>query len=167
MAKVKEIKKITSPIKEVKPEKKETLEEEVEESAPESEAEFRLWRRGNASSTLAQTEAPQETAGRQRITAKEDEAEMNFRPSYTGGGNPYQSNKYTPVGAAESGAAIAGRAMNEQTLNQQDRFIGGREVRGDKSSSDTSSMGRPESGSERAYAGQQDQKEKERRRQSM
>lgn len=163
MVKIKEIKKITSSIKEVKPEKKETLEEEVEEVDAENAAEFTLSRRRNASSTLAQNEAPQEISGRQRLVAKEDEAEMNFRPSYIGGGNPYKDNKYTPVGSAESGAAIAGRAIGEQSLKQQDRFI----QRQEEFSQDGRSAGRPESGSERAYAGQQDQKEKDRRRQSM
>ncbi len=163
MVKIKEIRKITSSIKEIKSEKNETLEEEVEELETEGVVEFGSMRRKNATSTLAQNEAAQESLGRQRLTAKEDDAEMNFRPSYTGGGNPYKDNKYTPVGSAESGAAVARGNTNEQSLKQQDRFI----QRQDESSQDGRSAGRPESGSERTYAGQQDQKEKDRRRQNM
>src|SRR3989344_2560632 len=144
MVKIKEIKKISSAIKEIKLEKKETLEEEVEELKSEDSPEFALMRRRNATSTLAQNEAPQETAGRQRIIAKEDEVEMNFRPSYAGGGNPYKEKKYTPVGSAESGAVVAGRAIGEQTLRQQDQFI----QRQEELSQDERSAGRPDSSSE-------------------
>lgn len=159
MSKIKEIKKIDTNIKEIKLEKKETLEEEVEDSESENLPSFIQFRRGLASSTLSQSEAPQEVRTLQRVREMEDDAEVNFRPSYTGAGNPYASNAYTPVGSAESGGNQERRAPAESTLQKQDRLI----ERNDLQQPDSNrSASRPESGSERGYAGQEEQKDKRR-----
>lgn len=164
MPKIKEIKKIEPKIKEIKPEKKENLEDEVEE-LPDDSPEFSRIRRFGATSTLAQSEAPQENRTLQRVREKEDEAEVNFRPAYTsGGGNPYSGNKYTPVGSAENSASNANRQIGEQNTNQQNQFIARQET---QSQEQGRSAGRPESSYERSEFGQDNQKEKDRRRQMM
>ncbi len=160
MAKITELKKITKNIKEIAPPKKETLEEEVEDiEIAEDPQNFNLFRRINASSTLAQTEIPKETSNRQRTIEKEDEAEINFKPSYTGGGNPYRENSYTPVGSAESSSISQSRALGERNFNQQNNMIQRRE--------DFSENERSANSSESAYAGQQDSEERARKRRNM
>ena len=164
MPKIKEIKKVESKIKEINSEKKDTLEEEVEEIQEDSSEFFRA-RRFNATSTLAQSETPQENRTLQRVREKEDEAEVNFRPSYTGGGgNPYSANKYTPVGSAESSASNTSRQIGEQNADQQNQFIARQEM---QSQEQGRSASRPESSYERSEVGQGNQKEKDRRRQMM
>ncbi len=160
MAKINEIKKITKNIKEIAPAKTETLEEEVEdEEIMEESPNFNFTRRRNANSTLAQTEIPQEMQNRKRMVEKEDDAEINFKPSYSGGGNPYRENKYTPVGSAESGTSIRSRTLGEQTLNRQDEFIQRQE--------EFSQNDRSTDSSERTYASQQNHQERERRKRNM
>jgi hypothetical protein len=122
MPKIVEIKKITKEIKEVKPEKKEDLEEEIEGEELENFAEFISGRRRNFSSTLAQSEISSNPEVRTSRVAKEDEEEVNFRPSYKGGGNPYKSNNYTPVGSAESSASSQTRDLGERSMEQRNPF---------------------------------------------
>ncbi len=164
MPKIKEIKKIESKIKEIKKEKKETLEEEVEELKDDS-PEFSRIRRFGATSTLAQSEAPQENRTLQRVREKEDESEVNFRPSYTGGGSAYALKTYTPTGSAESGASQGRGTQTESTLQRQDQFIARQETQSEDSNR---SAGRPESSYARSEVNRDsEQKEKERRRHMM
>ena len=167
MPKIKEIKKIESNIKEIKQEKKESLEEEIEDENVEEFAEFIGSRRLAASSTLKQSEVPQDQALRKRTLTKEDEAEVSFRPSYTGGGSPYKATTYTPVGSAESSGVgsqqqrpLGERNLGEQrdsqlTQNQQSQ------------QQDFRNAGRPESSYERGEVNRDGQKERDRRRQMM
>ncbi len=113
MSKIKEIRKIESSIKEVKKEKVESLDDEFEENFTGDFTDSQgVIRRFNKTSTLDASETPQETVRERRIS-KEDEEEVRFRPSYTGGG---QENKsvYTPVGSAESSAVSRTRVVGEE-----------------------------------------------------
>jgi len=159
MSKIKEIRKIQPDIKEIKKEKVESLDDEVEiEEIDEENVVFNNGvRRFNKTSTLAANEIPQETVRERRIS-KEDEQEVNFRPSYTGGGNPYESKNYTPVGSAESSAARESRQTergfdNRNELRVQEQEQG--QMRGG------------ERQGERQYAGERDQDRKDKRRNMM
>lgn len=163
MAKIKEIRKLGPNIKEVKNEKKESLEITVAEAAAEGAAQaIRRHLNSPQSTTLAQTETAQPTAIRERRIAKEDQTEINFRPSYTGGGSPYQANAYTPVGSAES--AAQGQSMGERTLaEQRDRQL----IRQQTTPATERAAGRPETEGERGYVGGGEEGKDRRRRQNM
>ncbi|MEK6792656.1 MAG: hypothetical protein AABX96_02020 [Nanoarchaeota archaeon] len=114
MPKIKEIRKIENPIKEIKKEKVESLDDEFDEDIENEDFVngFNGVRRFNKTSTLDASETPQDSAPRERRISKEDEQELHFRPSYSGGG---QENKisYTPVGSSESGAVVQTRVLGE------------------------------------------------------
>ena len=114
MAKIKEIKKIEAPIKEIKKPKVESLDDEVEEEAQYNNYDENVWvKRSNKTSTLEATEAQQDTVvDRERAPSKEDEKEIRFRQSYTSSQN--SGSAYTPVGAAESGGAGQVRTLGEE-----------------------------------------------------
>ena len=116
MPKVKEIRKIENPIKEIKKEKVESIDDEFDEDVEDGEFTegFNGVRRFNKTATLDASETPQDSAPRARRVSEEDEKEINFRPSYVGGGNPYKDNKYTPAGSAESGAVSQTRVLGEE-----------------------------------------------------
>ncbi|MGV8142123.1 MAG: hypothetical protein ACP5NS_00635 [Candidatus Pacearchaeota archaeon] len=156
---VREIRKLGPEIKEIK-QKTEDLEEEIEE---EEEARFERFISGRVStgtSTLTQSEIVNNSPRERRI-AKEDESEINFRPSYTGGGNPYSANKYTPVGSAESSSSGA-RPLGERPLEPRNNLSQGASQNNDS----WRGAGNMESGGERNYAGTQEQNQNERRRKS-
>lgn len=145
MVKIKEIRKIESNIKEIKKEKVESLDDEVDsEEIGESFVGFGS-RRFVGSSTLDSSETPQTVEARQRTIEKEDREEINFRPSYTGNSNPYQNNSYTPVGSAESNSE--GRSLGERDLDR------GRELRNDSSERRSGEVS-----GDRAYAGEKERK---------
>lgn len=156
MPKIKEIRKITKEIKEIKKEMPKSLDEEVDEGSEDvdgNSASFNGFRRFNKTSTLAANEMPQEdTAVRAGRISKEDEEEVHFRPSYTGGGSPYKSNSYTPVGSPESAASKGGRELRESAF-ESDRSLGHGAME----------QPRGEASPERNYAGEQEQKKDKRR----
>lgn len=118
MSKIKEIKKIESNIKEV-PKKIESIDDEFEEEEGDMELDHFSFShaRHNKTSTLEATESRQETfEERQTRISKEDREEINFRPSYIGGGNAYKGNSYTPVGSSESSSQA--RDLGERSLGQ-------------------------------------------------
>lgn len=157
MAKVKEIRKIESNIKEIKKEKKEeNLEEEFEDGEFFDEGDFISgFRRSGRTSTLEASEIPQTVEGRQNEISKEDRDEINFRPSYIGGGNPYQNNNYTPVGSSESSAASQTRSLGERNFDQDRTFK--------ENNSEGMSQSRGEVNPGKSYVGERDQG-KERKR---
>src|SRR3989344_3847412 len=160
MSKVKEIKKIESKIKEIKKEKVESLDDEFDEDSESQEMQFistNGLRRLNKTSTLDANEVSQTPEIRERRIAKEDEQEVNFRPSYTGGGNPYQSNSYTPVGSAESSGTQTGRSAGERKIDD-----GGNLQRNQEDNSQQRQGA--EHGTERTYAGEREQAESRERR---
>ena len=167
MPKIKEIRKIEPKIKEIKKEKTEDLEEEISEEEQEDFKSFISGRRRIESSTLVQSEIPQNNPQlRERRIAKEDESEINFRPSYTGNaGNPYASKTYTPVGSAESStnrAEVGTRGFGETTLEPR------RDLQPNAQSQNSDNQwrgaGNMETAGERSYASQQDQSQSERKR---
>jgi hypothetical protein len=110
---IKEIRKIESNIKEVKVEKKkvESIDDEFEEEEHIKQFSFK---RSNKTSTLDATEVAQERVEeRQNRVSKEDREEINFRPNYLGGANPYQGNSYTPVGQSETQGRAKGFEENQ------------------------------------------------------
>lgn len=130
MPTIKEIRKLGTEIKEVPKEKKvESLDDELgdEEDLDESQGFSFSSRRINKTSTLEASEGKQETfEERQDRISKEDRQEINFRPSYTGGGNPYKGNAYTPVGSAESSSKTRdlGERGIESEINLRDNGMG-------------------------------------------
>lgn len=155
MPQVKEIRKLGSEIKEVPKEKKvESIDDEFDdEEEIDNSGNFSFSsRRTNKTSTLETTEAKQDTfEDRQTRISKEDREEVNFRPSYTGGGNPYKSNAYTPVGSAESSSKT--RDLGERGMGNERNLDDG--------------MNRNDGGNmERNYAGEKDQN-RERKRNLM
>ncbi len=159
MSKVKEIRKIESNIKEIKPEKKEDLEEEIKEKELENFQSFISNKKSFGSSTLEQTEISQEENIRERKVAKEDEDEINFRPSYLGGGNPYKENKYSPVGNAEYlGDSSNKRALGQRSFEQEKSSGQNQEFENQRLQSENR-----ESNDERAYLNQQEQRDKRRK----
>ncbi len=157
--KIKEIKKLGSEIKEIKKEKREDLEEEIQEEDEERFETFVSRRTSKSNPSLEQSEIINETP-RERRVSKEDESEVNFRPSYTGGGNPYSADKYTPVGSAEASTSNVGiRELGERSLEQR------RELGTTAQSNDQwHNSGRPESSGERGYISQQEQDTSERKK---
>ena len=125
MVKIKEIKKIGPKIKEIEPVNKSesSLEEEVSEADSENFASFIGGRRRNQTSTLVQSEAPQERIERVIPLAKEEDDETHFRPSYVGsGGNPYQGRSYSSqMEQGTSGMNSRGEARGDvsPTLRQE------------------------------------------------
>ena len=162
MVHIKELKKIENPIKEIEKKKIESIEDEFEdeeESVEDSSLSFLTTRRTNKTSTLDMTESTQTTEDvRQTRVSKEDEKEMNFRPSYTGGGNTYQSNNYTPVGSAESKASKGTRELGDRQFDNNRVF---------ENNNSEQQQNRGEVRTERSYAGERDQEEKNRRRNLM
>lgn len=154
-----EIKKLGKEIKEIKP-LNEDLEDEIEEGEIEQFENFVSGRVSRGTSTLSQSEIV-ETSVRERRIAKEDESEINFRPSYQGGGgNPYSANKYTPVGNAESSGAkseVGTRALGERSLEQRDS-------QASQNQDSWRGAGNMESGGDRGYVGQQEASQNERKR---
>ncbi len=145
MPQIKEIRKLGIEIKEVPKEKKvESIDDEFEEEEVDNSPNFSFSsRRTNKTSTLEATESRQDTfENRQERISKEDRNEINFRPSYTGGGNPYKSNAYTPVGSAESSSKT--RDLGERGLGNERNLDNGMER------NDGGNM-------ERNYAGEKDQ----------
>ena len=139
MPKIKEIRKIESTIKEIKKEKVESLDDEIDEEDFNNDVfneNFSL-RRSNKTSTLDANEASQDTtAGRERRISKEDEKEISFRPSYTAG-NQNRGSAYTPVGSAESSAGAgqirtAGdeRGFGRDQQQSQTQGMGGQQQQG-------------------------------------
>lgn len=157
MTKVKEIRKIESKIKEIKKEKKEeTLEEEFDDSEFFDDGNFTQgFRRSGRTSTLEASEIPQTVEGRQNEISKEDIEEINFRPSYVGGGNPYQNNNYTPVGSSESSGVSQTRSLGERNFDQDRTF--------NENNNEGMSQSRGEVNPGKSYVGEQDQG-KERKR---
>lgn len=151
MAHIKEIKKIESNIKEV-PKKIESIDDEFEEEEDIEVNALSFSRtRNNKTSTLEATESRQESfEERQTRISKEDSQEINFRPSYIGGGNAYKGNSYTPVGSSESSGKT--RDLGERSLGQ------------DRNLSDNRMESRENQ--ERNYAGEQGQN-KDRKRNLM
>lgn len=117
MVHIKEIKKIESNLKEV-PKKIESIDDEFEEEEDIEVNALSFSRtRLNKTSTLEATESRQESfEERQTRISKEDRQEINFRPSYIGGGNAYKGNSYTPVGSSESSSQA--RDLGERSLGQ-------------------------------------------------
>lgn len=118
MSKIKEIKKIESNIKEI-PKEIESIDDEFEDEQDYGELDSLSFSRvrHNRTSTLEATESRQETfEERQARISKEDREEINFRPSYIGGGNSYKGNSYTPVGSSESSSQT--RDLGERNLGQ-------------------------------------------------
>jgi len=159
MPKVKEIRKIENPVKEIKKEKVESLDDEFDEDVENEDFVngFNGVRRFNKTSTLNASETPQDSAPRARRVSEEDEKEINFRPSYTGGGNPYKDNKYTPAGSAESGAVGQTRVLGEDRVldrrnDLQQQNQGTNEQKGGE-------MGRGQE-----YVGEGEQQKRERRK---
>lgn len=161
MPKIVEIKKLGKDIKEIKPEKKEDLEEEIEENEVEKFSEFISGRRRNFSSTLAQSEIVQDSEVRQSRVSKEDQEEINFRPTYKGGGNPYKSNNYTPAGSAESSGNRESRSLGERP-QEQNPF----QNQNRQQEEQWRNSGSPEQSGERSYFSQQEQSINEKRRKS-
>lgn len=145
MPQIKEIRKLGNEIKEVPKEKKvDSIDDEFDEDAEiDNSGPSFSSRRTNKTSTLEATESRQDTfEDRQARMSNEDKAEVNFRPSYTGGENPYKSNAYTPVGSAESSSKT--RDLGERGLGNQRNLDDG--------------MSRNDGGNmERNYAGERDQ----------
>lgn len=151
MVKIKEIRKLSKEIKEIPKEKKiESIDDEFEEESEINNNMSFSIRRSNKTSTLEASNEKQDTfEERQERISKEDMAEMRFRPSYTGGGNPYKANSYTPVGSAES--------------SEKTRDLGERGLGGDRATVDNNPN---QNNSERSYAGE-DGDRKDRRRNLM
>lgn len=144
MPPIKEIRKLGTEIKEVPKEKKvESIDDEFDEEDVEDVNFSFSSRRMNKASTLESTEGKQDTfEDRQDRMSKEDRQEVNFRPSYTGGGNPYKSNAYTPVGSAESSS------------NKRD--LGERGLAGERNLADNGMNQNNGGNMERNYAGEND-----------
>lgn len=158
MVKVKEIRKIEPDIKEIE-KRVESIDDEFEEDEEieHSPVSFST-RRPTKTSTLDATESRQETfEERQGRISKEDREEINFRPSYLSGGNPYKSNAYTPVGAAESGAA-------KETRDLGDRGLDTRELRDNRTQM---SAGERRGEADYAGAGHSEQDKRDRKRNLM
>ncbi|MEK6908710.1 MAG: hypothetical protein AABX23_01515 [Nanoarchaeota archaeon] len=160
MSKIKEIKKIESPIKEI-PKKVESIDDEFdEEEFEEAGNDFSSVsvRRFNKTSTLDATEGSQSTPEERSVrVAKKDRDEIDFRPSYVGGGNnSYQGNNYKPVGSAE--ATDSGTRNFGERNFEQDRTFQNNKVEQQQS--------RGEINPGRTYVGEreQDQQKKDRRR---
>ncbi len=144
--KITQIKELPPKIKEIKKDSKGkaiSLEEEISE---EDTAEFTrfLRRKGSDSSTLEQGDLPVRIV-RAAPTAKEDEDEINFRPTYTGGPNPYQGKTYSamPERAAET-TLVAERNSTLQQAQQPALMAGmGAPQPRSASSPETAGMGEP------------------------
>lgn len=152
MPTIKEVRKLGTEIKEVPKEKKvESIDDEFDEEDEVENVNFSFSsRRMNKTSTLESTEGKQDTfEDRQDRMAKEDRQEVNFRPLYTGGGNPYKSNAYTPVGSAESSS------------NKRD--LGERGLAGERNLADKGMNQNNGGNMERNYAGEQDQSRERKR----
>ena len=157
MPKIKEIRKIESPIKEIKKEKVESLDDEFDEDSDMGEFTegFNGIRRFNKTATLDASELPQDAAPRARRVSEDDEKEINFRPSYIGGGNPYKEKSYTPVGSAE-GVASQTRVLGEdRPFDRRSDLQQQNQERGEQQST------------EKAYAGGEEQQRRDRRRNLM
>lgn len=92
MSKIKKVRKIKPKIKEI-PKEISELEEEINENEEKTFVKF-LKGNTNSDSTLEQTENSSENLTRIRHPAKNEEDEINFRPTYTTGENPYETQKY-------------------------------------------------------------------------
>ncbi len=160
MPKIVEIRKIGKEIKEIKSEKKENLEDEIEEEEVEHFAEFISGRKRNFSSTLVQSEISKTPSTRDSRISKEDEEEVNFRPSYKGGGNPYKNNEYTPVGSAESSNGSSNRRLGDRTMAQRSPF----ENNLSQKEESWRNAGSLETGAEREYISSQEQIDNEKRK---
>ncbi len=158
MVKIKEIKKIEPKIKEIKStqqsQKSQNLEDEVEYDDAENFSGLVGGRRRPASSTLVQGEAPQEQpTDRVQRVSKEDQAEISFRPSYTGGTNPYQGQTYSSQ--PERGAQTQPSANRDtsptmrQDTQQQSMGMGSMNQ---TNQNQTRSAGRPEQEGGHEYA---------------
>ncbi len=155
---IKEIKKLGSEIKEIK-KVNEDLEDEIEEEEEQRFENFVAGRISRGSSTLTQSEIV-DNSPRERRIAKEDESEINFRASYTGGGNPYSANKYTPVGNAEASgnkSEIGTRALGDRNIEQRDSTA-------NQNQDSWRGAGSTESGAQRSYVTQQEQDQNDRKR---
>ena len=159
---IKEIRKLGKDIKEIKPVKVENLEEEIYE---EEDSQFSNFISGkpdrDTSPTLEQSEIVNNDTRERRIP-KEDEKEINFRPSYLGGGgNAYQSTQYTPVGSAESA-----RALGERSLEQRGGLQQGQNQNSNSNNNQSRPAGHMETSGERTYLDpqQQNQDQNDRRR---
>lgn len=160
MPKIVEIRKIGKEIKEIKPKKEESLEEEVEEKETENFAEFISGRKRNFSSTLSQSDISGDIQERASRISKEDEEEINFKPSYKGGGNPYKEKKYTPVGSAESSRGSSNRHLGERSMEQRSPFGNNMAQQEEQ----WRGAGSPETGTEREYISSQEHSDNEKRR---
>ncbi len=160
MPKIVEIRKLGKEIKEIKPKKEENLEEEIEEEEIENFTEFISGRRRNFSSTLSQSKISVDSEVRESRITKEDEEERHFKPSYKGGGNPYKSNKYTPVGSAESSRSSSNRRLGDNTMEQRSPFGNNKSQQEER----WGNAGSPETGAEREYISSQEQSNNEKRR---
>ncbi len=118
MPKIVEIKKLGKEIKEIKPKKEDSLEDEIESEDLEHFTEFISNRKINFSSTLVQSDISGDIQKRTSRISKEDEEEINFKPSYKGKGNPYKDNKYTPVGSAESSRDSSNHHLGDRSMEQ-------------------------------------------------
>ncbi len=158
MSKIKEIRKIESNIKEIKKEKVESLDDEVEDEGFFEEGHFVQLgnlRRRNRDSTLDSEPIEQKTSNLEEEDRRKnpDEKEINFRASYTGGGNsPYQSKNYTPVGSAESRPELNG--LREGNFEDRNGLRRPQDNLGNESSR----------GGERSYEGDRELGQKKNRR---
>ncbi|MBS3081820.1 hypothetical protein J4416_02695 [Candidatus Pacearchaeota archaeon] len=118
MSKIKEIRKIEHPIKEIKKDKIESLDDEFEEDDSQHFVNGSRIRGFGKSSTLDTSETSSDPVFRERRVAKEDEEEISFRPSYTGGAQD-QKSKYTPVGSSESSGVSQTRVLGGERSFEQ------------------------------------------------
>lgn len=153
MSKIKEIRKILSPIKEIEKKKVESLDDEVTEEEPKEFVNFDGLRKFTKTAEVHDLEAPGDIQkNREERIAKEDKEEINFRASYNTASNNYQSNPYT---SSESGAKT--KSFAERPFERDSPF---------KDQNGPRQQSGGEITPERNYVGEQDSR-KDRRRDSF
>ncbi|MEK6916086.1 MAG: hypothetical protein AABW89_06105 [Nanoarchaeota archaeon] len=156
MSKIKEIRKITSSIKEIPKKKVESLDDEFSEE-DETQHFLPRFRKSAGGSTLESEDISHNIVrGERAKSGEDDEKEIHFRPSYTGAsGNPYQGSNYTPVGSSESATSAGGKNLDRPDLDR------GRTLRSENSVGMQQTRG--EINPERSYAGEGEQTQSDRR----
>lgn len=151
VSKIKEIRKILSPIKEIEKKKVESLDDEVTEEEPQEFVNFEGLRKFTKAAEVHDLEAPTDIQkNREERIAKEDKEEINFRASYNGGSNQYQSSPYA---SAESGGKT--KSFAERPFDQDNPFKDQNGPRQQQSGGEITP--------ERNYVGEQDSRKNRRR----
>ena len=150
VSKIKEIRKILSPIKEIEKKKVESLDDEVTEEEPQEFVNFEGLRKFTKAAEVHDLEAPTDIQkNREERIAKEDKEEINFRASYNAVLNNYQSNPYT----SESG--VKTKSFAERPFDQDNPFKDQNGPRQQQSGGEITP--------ERNYVGEQDSRKNRRR----